>query len=69
MIPTLILYTKRPTISYIYINSFKSVVRLVEKYRDGFESRNMKLHNPTPLCNCYLSFRSSYLVILEAKNN
>ncbi|RNA41768.1 hypothetical protein BpHYR1_053263 [Brachionus plicatilis] len=88
MIPTPILYTKRPSISYIYINSFKStfsvecryvraglshfvplVVRLVEEYRDGFESRYMQLHNSTSLCNCYLSFRSSYLLILEAKNN
>ncbi|RNA36377.1 hypothetical protein BpHYR1_018096 [Brachionus plicatilis] len=35
--------------------SFKSVVGLVEEYRDRFELRNMKLHNPTPLFNCYLN--------------
>ncbi|RNA43879.1 hypothetical protein BpHYR1_026137 [Brachionus plicatilis] len=34
------------------------VVRLVEEYREGFESRYIEY--PTPLCNCYLTISSLY---------
>ncbi|RNA24568.1 hypothetical protein BpHYR1_030141 [Brachionus plicatilis] len=40
-------------------HSVPLVVRLVEEYRDGFESRYIEYS--TPFCNCNLSFRSSYL--------
>ncbi|RNA00951.1 hypothetical protein BpHYR1_046375 [Brachionus plicatilis] len=32
--------------------SVSLVVRLVEEYREGFESRYIEY--PTPLCNCYI---------------
>ncbi|RNA17558.1 hypothetical protein BpHYR1_035605 [Brachionus plicatilis] len=40
-------------------HSVPLVIRLVNEYREGFESRFIEY--PTPLCNCYLDFE----IILE----
>ncbi|RNA10414.1 leucine-rich repeat transmembrane neuronal 4 [Brachionus plicatilis] len=42
-------------------HSVPLVIRLVEKYREGFESRYIEY--PTPLCNCYLDELESYLLV------
>ncbi|RNA41748.1 hypothetical protein BpHYR1_040116 [Brachionus plicatilis] len=39
-------------------HSIPLVVRLVEEYKEGFESRCVKY--PTPLCNCYLTISSYF---------
>lgn len=40
-------------------NSVQLVVRLVEEYQRGFNSRNVSYS--TPLCNCYLAFNQTTL--------
>ncbi|RNA41268.1 hypothetical protein BpHYR1_001693 [Brachionus plicatilis] len=39
-------------------NSVPLVLRLVEEYKAGFESRYIEY--PTPLCNCYLTISSFF---------